>query len=84
MPNRASDRSTPAEAKITKWLTTKAKNEPQESKDEKNPEQRVVCEKNTEIEVSTLSTSTSKQTASGVAENPKGAHVNLLTEPNQF
>ena len=41
---RKSDRSTLAEAKITKWFTTKARTELQERKDEKEPEGGAVSE----------------------------------------
>ena len=41
---RKSDRLTLAVAKITKWFTTKARTEPQESKDEKEPEGGAVSE----------------------------------------
>ena len=44
MSKRTSDRSTLAEAKITKWFTTKAKSEPCESKDEEKPERGAVSE----------------------------------------
>eukprot|EP00112_Aurelia_sp_Birch-Aquarium-sp1_P015994 Seg3588.3 transcript_id=Seg3588.3/GoldUCD/mRNA.D3Y31 product="Zinc finger MYM-type protein 1" protein_id=Seg3588.3/GoldUCD/D3Y31 len=82
MSKRTSGRSTPAEAKITKWFTTKTRNEPQENQDEEKPEQVVVSEKITEIAAPTPSTSSSKQTSSVVAENPS-ANIKLLTEPSQ-
>ena len=50
MSKRTSDRLTPAEGKITKWFTTKARNEPQESKDEEKPVGADVSEMITEIE----------------------------------
>ena len=60
MSKRTSDRSTLAEAKITKWFTTKAKNEPQESNEE-NPEGGAVSEIITKTEEPIPSVSVSKQ-----------------------
>ena len=82
MSKRTSDRLTPAEGKITKWLTTKARNEPQESKDEEKPVGAHVSEMITEIEEPTPSASLSKQTTKAIAESPS-AKVKLLTEPIQ-
>ena len=64
-----SDRSTLAEAKLTKWFTTRARNEPQESKDEEKPEGGAVSEMITEMEEPTPSASASKQTTNSVAES---------------
>ena len=82
MSKRMSDQLIPAEAKITRWFTTKARNEPHESIKEGKPKETVVNEKATEIVVPNPSTSMLKQTTTVVAENP-GASIKLLTEPNQ-
>ena len=82
MSKRTSDRSTLAEAKITKWFTTKARNEPQESKDEEKPEGGAVSEMITETEEPIPSASVSKQTTNTLAESPN-ANIKLPTEPNQ-
>ena len=82
MSKRTSGRLTLADAKITKWFTTKARNESQESKDEEKPEGGAVSEMIIETEEPIPSASVSKQTTNAVAESPN-ANINLLTEPNQ-
>ena len=78
-----SDRATLAEAKITQWFTMKARNEPQESKDEGKPEGGAVSEVITEMEEPTPSVSVSKQTTNTLAESPD-SNIKLPTEPNQI
>ena len=75
MSKRASDQSTSAKAKITKWLIPrKARKESRESiKDEEKPEQRVVSEKITETKVHTPSTSSSVQVTSIEAKEDKNS-----------
>ena len=73
---------TSAEAKITKWFTTKARNKLQESKDKGKVEGGAVSEMITEIEEPTPSASVSKQTTNTMAESPC-TKIKLVTEPHQ-
>ena len=83
MSKRISDQSTSAKAKITKWFSTKARKESQESiKNEEKPEQRVVNENSAETEIHTPSASSSVQATIVEAEN-QSAYIKFLTEPNQ-
>ena len=81
MSKRRSDRSTLAEAKITKWFTTKARSEPQKRKDVEKPEGGAGSGMISEIEEPTPSASVSKQTTNALAES-LNANIKLPTEPN--